>query len=84
MMHALYFLREKGKTHRREYPTCDGKRGEGKGEMDNRPKMKNGPANLYLKRSANQYGHLILWNGRSNSKHVFLGQYSLLLQYEIV
>ena len=37
-MHALYFLsRERGKTHRRECPTCDEKRGEGKGGMDHQP-----------------------------------------------
>ena len=37
-MHALYFLsRERGITFRRECPTCDEKRGEGKGEMDHRP-----------------------------------------------
>ena len=33
-MHALYFLRRKGKTIRQESPTCDEKRGEEKGEMD--------------------------------------------------
>ena len=34
-MPALYFLsREKVKTRRRECPTCNEKRGEGKGEMD--------------------------------------------------
>ena len=33
-MHALYFLsRERGKTSRLECPTCDEKKGEGKGEM---------------------------------------------------
>ena len=32
-MHALYFLlRERGKTFRKECPTCDEKRGEGNGE----------------------------------------------------
>ena len=37
-MHAQYFFsRGKGKTLRRECPTCDEKRGEGKGEMDHRP-----------------------------------------------
>ena len=34
MTHALYFLsRERDKTFRRERPTCDENRGEGKGEM---------------------------------------------------
>ena len=38
MVHALYFLsRERGKTLKRECPTCDKKRGEGKGKMDHRP-----------------------------------------------
>ena len=39
MMHAQYFFsRGKGSTLRRECPTCDEKRGEGKGE--------NGPSAL--------------------------------------
>ena len=34
----LYFLtRERGKTRRRECPTCDEKRGKGKKEMVHRP-----------------------------------------------
>ena len=35
---TLFLLRERGKAYRRECPTCDWKRREGKGDVEHRPK----------------------------------------------